>query len=54
MHPRERRSNKPIPIDPEILAEGLNPAQRKTLSTLRESVFVAIVQARRCRSRCRG
>ncbi len=36
MHPRERRSNKPIPIDPEILAEGLNPAQRKTLSTLRD------------------
>ncbi|MFC5568761.1 hypothetical protein ACFPN1_01615 [Lysobacter yangpyeongensis] len=35
MHPKERRSNKPIPLDPEVLSEGLNDAQLRTLSTLR-------------------
>lgn len=35
MHPKERRSNKPIPLDPEVLNEGLNDAQLRTLSTLR-------------------
>ena len=34
MHRKERRSNKPVPLDPEVLGEGLNPAQRKTLSEL--------------------
>jgi hypothetical protein len=34
MHRKERRSNKPVPLDPEVLSEGLNPAQRKTLSEL--------------------
>jgi hypothetical protein len=34
MHPKERRSNKPVPLDPEVLSEGLTPAQLKTLSTL--------------------
>ena len=34
MHRKERRSNKPVPLDPEVLSEGLNAAQRKTLSEL--------------------
>ena len=34
MHRKERRRNKPETLDPEILSEGLNPAQRKTLSEL--------------------
>lgn len=34
MHRKERRSNKPVPLDPEVMGEGLNPAQRKTLSEL--------------------
>ncbi|GAB3367877.1 hypothetical protein GCM10027431_12350 [Lysobacter rhizosphaerae] len=35
MHRKERRSNKPVSLDPEALSEGLNPAQLKTLSTLK-------------------
>ena len=32
-HRKERR--RPEPLDPELLGEGLNPAQLRTLSTLR-------------------
>ena len=35
MHRKERRSNKPLSLDPELLSEGLNADQLKTLSTLR-------------------
>ena len=34
MHRKERRRDKPVTLDPEALSEGLNPAQRKTLSEL--------------------
>jgi len=34
MHRKERRSHTPAPPDPEVLSEGLNPAQRKTLAEL--------------------
>lgn len=35
MHRKERRSNRSLPLDPEILSEGLTQPQLRTLSTLR-------------------
>lgn len=34
MQRKERRTNKPLSVAPELLSEGLNSAQLKTLSTL--------------------